>query len=91
MFLGRYDYDGDPAVLLPAYDSLMAEMPPGQVFFHACVVRDGGITIYDACPDAAVFAAFSSDPDTLAAMAAAGLPAPVVTPLGDVHNALASV
>jgi len=90
VFLGRYDYDGNPDVLLPAYDRLMAAMPPGQVTFHICIRRDGGISIYDACPSAEVFASFSTNPDVLAEMAAAGLPEPTVTPLGDSHHAEAA-
>jgi hypothetical protein len=90
MFLGRYDYEGEPDSLLAAYDRFMAGADPAELSFHVCIRRDGGITVYDTCPSAAVFAAFSSNPQVLAAMRAAGLPAPAVTPLGNVHRALAS-
>ncbi len=90
MFLGRYDFDGDPDALLTAYDRMMAVMPADGIGFHICIRRDGGITIYDTCPSAEVFAAFSSSPQTLEAMNGAGLPEPVITPLGEAHRALAS-
>ena len=41
---------GDPDDLLAGYDRLMAGMPEDQVEFHACAVREAGITIYDARP-----------------------------------------
>jgi len=50
MYLGIYDIDGDSRELLVAYDRLIAGMPEGQLFFHACAVRENGITIFDACP-----------------------------------------
>lgn len=90
MFLGRYDFDGDPAALLAAYDRLMLSLPRETVTFQICVSRDGGITVYDTCPSAEVFAAFSSSPQVLGAMSASGLPPPRVTPLGEVHAALGS-
>jgi len=90
MFLGRYDFDGDPDALLKAYDRMMAAMPAEAISFHICVRRDGGITIYDTCPSAEVFAEFSCSPQTRGAMTGAGLPEPVVTPLGEAHAARAS-
>ena len=48
MYLGIYDIAGDPRELLAAYDRVMAGMAEGQVFFHACAVRENGITIFDA-------------------------------------------
>jgi hypothetical protein len=90
MFLGRYDFDGDPDTLLEAYDRMMASMPAEAIGFQICIRRDGGITIYDTCPSAEVFAEFSSSPQTREAMSGAGLPEPVVTPLGEAHAARAS-
>jgi len=49
MYLGIYEIDGDPNGLLAAYDRLIAMMPEGQVVFHACAIRENGITIFDAC------------------------------------------
>jgi hypothetical protein len=87
MFLGAYYFDGPPAELLPAYERLMASLPPDSADLHVCIVRDGGLTVFDACPSAAVFAGFSAGPDFASAVQAAGLPAPRVEPLGDVHAA----
>jgi hypothetical protein len=90
MFLGSYRYDGDPDELLRAYDRLMSGMPVEQLTFHMCIRRDDGITIYDTCPSEEAFESFSTDPAVRSAMAAAGLPEPLVTPLGESHNALAA-
>jgi hypothetical protein len=85
MFFGAYHFDGSPAELIPAYERLMASFPPESLDLHVCVVRDGGLTVFDACPSAAVFAGFSSGPEFAGAICAAGLPAPRVEPIGDVH------
>jgi hypothetical protein len=76
MHLGIYEIDGDPGELLVAYDRLMAGMPAGQVDFHACAVREHGITIYDACPTKEAFERFSTSPEFRGAAEAAGLPWP---------------
>jgi hypothetical protein len=88
MFLGAYDFEGDADELLTGYDSLMSLIPPESVLVHVCVVRDGGITVLDACPTRAVFSDFSTSPEFLAAVHAAGLPAPSVRPVGDVRHAI---
>lgn len=90
MFLGQYDFDGDPDHLVTAYDRLMTNIPTASVFFHTCIRRDGGITIIDACPSASDFAATAADPDLRALMRDAGLPTPTVTPLGESHSARAA-
>jgi hypothetical protein len=87
MFLGTYDFDGDPAELLDAYARLTAVVPVRDADLHVCVVRDDGITIMDACPSREVFEGFAASPDFNGALAAAGLPTPRVTPLGTVQAA----
>lgn len=87
VFLGAYHFDGEPDVLRSGYDRLVAQFPPGAVVLNVCVVHEAGISVYDACPSRDVFDDFSSSPELLDAMSAAGLPAPRVTPLGDVHAA----
>ena len=87
MFLGRYDFAGDPADLTTRYDLLMTQIPAENIQFHSCVVNADGISIYDSCPSAEVFADFSTSPEFLAMVREAGLPDPVVTPLGEVHIA----
>jgi hypothetical protein len=87
MFLGAYHFDGDPAALRPAYDALMSGFPEGSLDLHVCVVRDGGLTVFDACPSREDFEAFSGGADFAAALAAVGLPTPRIELLGDVHAA----
>jgi hypothetical protein len=88
MYLGRYDFDGDPGELLGAYDRLMTSAVVDSVTFQVCISRADGISVYDTCPTEAVFHAFSASPQTREAFRAAGLPEPTVTPLGPVHRAL---
>lgn len=88
MFLSTYDFDGDPAELLPAYDRFMAaSYPPGALLLHVCVVRDDGITVLDACPSRQVFEDFAASAEFADAVTRAGLPHPRVTPRGEVHSA----
>ena len=88
MYLGSYEFDGDRAELLAAYDRLVAAFPPGTLALQVCVARADGITVFDACPSAEVFRGFSTSADFAGALAHAGLPTPRVTELGDVHNAV---
>jgi len=76
MHLGIYEIDGDPDELLLAYDRLTVAMPDDQVHFHACAVREEGITIYDACPTKEAFERFSTSAEFRSAADAAGLPWP---------------
>jgi hypothetical protein len=87
MYLGIYDFEGDADELLASYDRMIASFPGSMILFHACTVRDGGITIYDACPTKEAFERFSTGPGFAEALAAAGLPMPAIEgrPL---HNAL---
>lgn len=87
VFLGAYHFAGDSEALVAAHDRLVANFPPGSFDLHVCVAVDDGIVVYDACPSREVFTGFSQSPDFLAAVTAAGLPAPRVEPLGDVHSA----
>ena len=84
MFLGAYHFDGVPPDLTAAYDRLVAQFPPGVIELNVCVVRDDGVTVFDACPSRDTFTGFSQSAEFLAAVAAAGLPTPRVEPLGDV-------
>jgi len=90
MYLGRYDYEGDPDDLVAAYDTLMTQIPPKAISFHICIRRDGGITVYDTCPTAEIWRAMASDQGLRDAMTGAGLPEPTVTPLGEAHSAKAA-
>jgi len=87
VYLGAYHFDGPTAELLAGYDRLVAQFPPGVIELNVCVERDHGMTVFDACPSRDAFAGFAQSAELLAAIAAAGLPAPRVEPLGDVHSA----
>jgi len=77
--LGIYRFQGEHEELLPAYDRMAAGLPPGNTQWHLCAVEPDGIVVYDTCPSEAVFRAFSTSPEFLAAVAAAGLPQPEIT------------
>jgi hypothetical protein len=85
MFLGSYEFTGDPKELLEAYDRLSALMGPESLYFHACVVGDAGITVFDACPSQEVFASFAGGDFFADVLRKVGLPSPKVTQLGDLH------
>jgi hypothetical protein len=89
MYLGVYDIDGDPDELVAAYDRLMNAVPDDQVLFHACAIRNDGITIYDACPTKEAFERFSSSEEYRSAAAAAGLPMPARIEGRPLHTARA--
>jgi hypothetical protein len=89
MFLGIYRFSGDPTELAAAYDRLMDQFPDDMLLLHICVTTDGGLLIVDTCPSQIDFEAFSANPDVLAAMQAAGLPAPQVEKVGEIHSAKA--
>lgn len=90
MFLSAYHFEGDPAVLTPAYEVLRGGFPPEALQLHVCVVAGGGITVYDACPSREVFEEFSRSAEFAAAVRTAGLPPARIEPLGEVHHAFAT-
>lgn len=87
MFLGAYHFDGDPAALAEAHDAMLAGIPADAIDLHVCVVRAGGITVFDSCPSVEQFRSFSGGPDFAAAVAGAGLPTPRIEEIGEVHAA----
>ena len=87
MFLGAYHFTGDPDELLAGYRRLRAGFPPGSLDLHVCARTTDGIVVLDACPSEDVFQSFSTGPEFAAARRAAGLPEPVVEPVGEVHAA----
>ncbi len=88
MFLGSYTFDGDPNTLVAGYERLNTTFPTGQHDVRICVIRDGGITVYDTCPSRQVFADFSTGADFSTVLESVGLPQPRVEPIGDIHAAL---
>jgi len=88
MFLGCYHFDGDPTRLLEGYERMRATYPAESLDLHVCIVRDGGISVYDACPDRETFESFSSSADLAAVLAAADLPPARIERIGDVYAAI---
>ena len=74
MYLGAAHFDGDPGELLPAYHRLLERFGIDTLDVHLCIVRDGGLTVFDACPDKAVYEEFTTSDMFRDAVAAAGLP-----------------
>jgi hypothetical protein len=87
LYLGAVHFDGDPAALLPAYHRLLQRFPLEALDLHVCIGRNGGLTVFDACPSRAVYEEFTRSEQFRGAIAAAGLPAPRVESLGDVRVA----
>jgi hypothetical protein len=87
MYLGTYDFDGDPDDLVARYDELLGKFPPEMVLLNVCIRRADGITIVDTCPTEADFRGFSTSAEFAAGLASVGLPTPRVHPLGEVHAA----
>jgi hypothetical protein len=87
LYLGAVHFDGDPGELLPAYHQVLDRFGIDTLDVHLCIVRDDGLTVFDACPTKAVYDEFTSSDAFLAALAAAGLPAPRIEGLGDIQIA----
>ena len=82
-----YHFDGDRDELLAGYDRLLATYPPEILDLNVCVVRAGGISVYDSCPTKAIFEEFSRSPEFAQAVAGAGLPTPRIEAIGEIHAA----
>ena len=87
MYLGTYDFDGDPEDLVARYDQLVGMFPEGVVMLNVCVRRADGITVIDTCPSEADFRGFSTSAEFAGALEAVGLPTPRVQAQGEVHAA----
>jgi len=87
LYLGAMHFDGDPGELLPAYHRMLERFGIDTLDVHLCVVRDDGLTVFDACPGKAVHEEFTKSDTFRDAVAAAGLPAPRIDGLGDMHVA----
>ena len=85
MFLSTYHFAGETTELVAGYDRLVGMLPAGEITLNICVQRPDGISVYDVCPTEADFLAFSRGPDFAAALQAAGLHAPRIEPLGEIH------
>jgi hypothetical protein len=88
MFLSSYTFTGPAQELVAKYHAMLEQLPADAIDLNLCVATDSGITVYDACPSRADFEAFSTGEDFAAGLRNAGLPAPTITPLGEVHHAI---
>ena len=86
-YLGAAHFDGDPGELLPAYHRLLERFGIDNLDVHLCVVRDDGLTVFDACPTKAVYEEFTTSDMFREAVSAAGLPAPRIEGLDDIQVA----
>jgi hypothetical protein len=90
MYLGAAYFDGDPGELLPAYHRMLDKFGLEGLEgldVHLCITRDGGLTVFDACPTKEIYEEFTRSETFLGAIAEAGLPVPRVSGLGDVQVA----
>ena len=87
LYLGAVHFDGDPGELLPGYHRMLEGLGIDSLDVHLCIIRDDGLTVFDACPGKAVYEEFTKSDTFRGAVAAAGLPAPRIEGLGDVHVA----
>ena len=88
MYLGTYTFTGDTTELKAGYDRLLANFGAADFLVHIAALGDGELTVIDACPDKATFVEFSKGAMFLGAVAAAGLPEPKVTLVGEVRTAM---
>lgn len=87
MILSAYHFTGDPDTLMESHHRMMELFPPTGLELHIAVTHDGGLTVYDSCPDLATHEAFVNSPEFRSAIAEVGLPEPTVELLGEVHFA----
>ena len=87
MFLAIYRFEGNTEQLKKGYDQMVKKMPSGNMQLHVCVADTGGLWIYDTCPNREAFESFSNGSDFHDLLKACDLPAPRVTPVGNVHAA----
>jgi hypothetical protein len=87
LYLGAMHFDGDPGELLPSYHRMLERFQIETLDVHLCIVRDDGLTVFDACPGKAVHEQFTRSDAFRDAVAAAGLPEPRIEGLGDVRVA----
>ena len=87
LYLGAMHFDGDPGELLPAYHRMLERFGIDTLDVHLCIVREDGLTVFDACPSKAVHQEFTTSDMFREAVSAAGLPVPRIEGLGDVQVA----
>jgi hypothetical protein len=71
-----WKFSGDPDVLLPRYDALMAEVGVAGMQLHVCLRAGDGIVMIDACPSKEAFEALAGSTVFRELCERNGLPAP---------------
>ena len=69
MYLGAAYFDGDPGELLPAYQRMLEKFGLEALDVHLCITRDGGLTVFDACPTKQIYEEFTRSETFLGAIA----------------------
>jgi len=87
MFLGIYRFEGNADQLLVGYQKMMELVPKSAIHLHICIRDSRGLSVFDSCPTREVFEKFSGGDDFLGLVRMAGLPAPTVTPIGEIESA----
>jgi len=76
MHASIWRFVGDPAVLLGAYDAMVAEIPGESMRLHLCLRAPDGIVLVDTCPTRDAFDAFAGGEAFAALRRRHGLPEP---------------
>jgi hypothetical protein len=85
MFLSAYAFAGSPDTLVARYHRMLETFPADEILLNVCVTTDSGITVYDGCPTQREAEEWAAGEQYHAALRAADLPLPEVTPLGEIH------
>jgi hypothetical protein len=80
MILSAYHFKGDADSLLEGHRRMMELFPLSGFGLHVAVTHEGGLTVYDSCPNLPTQHAFVTSPEFR-------LPAPTIEVLGQVHFA----
>lgn len=76
MHASIWKFSGDPDDLIASYESMLAEIPAGNVELQLCLRVPDGILLVDTCPTREVFEAFAASPEFAALRARHGMPDP---------------
>ncbi len=87
VYLGAVHFDGDPGQLLQGYDRMLERFGIENLDVHLCIVREDGLTVFDACPTRADYEQFTRGDMFRGAVTSAGLPSPRIEGLGGVRVA----
>ena len=90
MYFSTYTFSGDSNDLAERFDRMIATFPQDELILTVTVKTETGLVVHDTCPDRAAFEDFSTGAEFAAALKAAGLPTPVIAPVGEIHRLIAN-